>query len=180
MNNKFKFLAAAMLSLSSATAAEPPMGERAADKADMQRHADEMCQGRKAHAAGELAYLETRLTLSDKQKPLFERWKKITLASANTAECAPPPDGPPSIIEALKGEEKFLQARIETLKAELPALEALYASLNDTQKKAFAPPPHGGPMAPDGPQGRGPFGHGPAGHGHDRPRSDEAGAPPPD
>jgi hypothetical protein len=176
MTNAIKFLAVAAFSFSGTAIAEPPAGNHGPDKADMQRHAAEMCQDRKAHAVGEVAYLEAKLALSDKQKPLFERWKKIKLASANAAGCAPPPDSESSIIEALKGEEKFLHAQLETLKAELPALEALYGALDETQKKAFAPP-HGGPMGPgfDALQGRGP-----GGHGHDRPGSDAFGPPPPE
>ena len=179
MTNTTKFLAVALLCLSSAAAAQPtpPADKPMPDKAEMQRHMAEMCQDRKAHAAGELTYLETKLALSDKQRPLFERWKKIKLAEANAAECAvpPPPDGEPSLVDQLKQEEKFLHARLDSLKAELPALDAFYASLSDAQKKAFrpAPPPgahRGGPM-----MGRGPAGHGPDAPGRDGPGNE----PPP-
>lgn len=168
MTNTTRFFAAAILCFSSAAVAQPlpPPDKHMPEKAEMQRHMIEMCQDRKAHTAGELTYLETKLALNDKQKPLFERWKKVKLAEANAIDCALPPEGEPSLVDQLKHEEKFLHARLDSLKAELPTLEAFYATLSDDQKKVFrpAPPPgakHGGPMMGHGPDGHGDPGHQP-------------------
>ena len=140
------------------------------DKAEMLRHFTEMCKDRQARATGELAFLEAKLALTDQQKPLFERWKKIKLAAAKAVDCTPPPDGEPSIVDGLKREEKLLRQHLDELKAELPALEALAASLTDEQKHAFAPPhrpPHQGGAHPgdDRPHGDHPPGDGDNEHG---------------
>jgi hypothetical protein len=154
-----KTLAAAMLCTAAIAQPAPPSAPPSApaqDKAEMQRHFAEMCLDRQAHAVGQLAYLEAKLALTDKQKPLFERWKKVKLATAKSADCAPPPEGEPSVVDQLKHEQKMLQSHLEELKAELPALEALAATLTPEQKKAFAPP---------GPHHRGPGDHGPGDRG---------------
>lgn len=144
----------------------PAMGREGPDKAEMQKHFAEMCLDRKAHAVGEMAALEVKLGLTAAQKPLFERWKKIKLAAAETGTCSPPPDKEPSIIDGLKEEQAHLAKHLAELKAELPALEALVSSLSDEQKAAFRPPhpprdgkgpgrmgaePGFGPPPPDGP-----------------------------
>lgn len=119
------------------------------DKADMQKHFVQMCADGNARAAGEMAYLETKLALSEKQKPLFDRWKAVRLASAKShaAECAAmlPPDAPPSGVDRLKMEEKILRARLADVKAELPSFEALYASLTPDQSKVLDGLGHRGP-----------------------------------
>lgn len=175
MSNTLKFLGIAAICLTGAAIAQPAppdghgFGEHGPNKAEMAKFAAQMCQDRKAHVVGELAFVETKLALSDKQKPLFEHWKKVKLAEANGEECAPPPEGKPSIVDHLKREEKFLQVQLANVKAELPVLEALYASLSEEQKKAFAPPPPpGGPNGHgphDGPMGGPGMGPGPMQHG---------------
>lgn len=118
-----------------------------ADRAAMQKHHAEMCSDRYAEQVGETAFLEARLGLDGSQKRLFERWKAVTLARAKVraAECAArtPPDRPPSLIDRLTMEETMLTRRLDDLRAEMPALKALFRSLSDEQKQAFR-----GPMAP--------------------------------
>lgn len=172
-------LAAVLFAAGSAGAQTPEPSHP--DKADLQRHFVEMCQDRLARATGEIAFLETKLGLTEQQMPLFERWKKIKLNAAKQADCTPPPDGEPSIVDRLKREEKMLRQRLDELKAEQPALEALVASLSAEQKNAFAPPHGFGPGAPHpgGPgldHRRGPGADRPHGEG---PGDDEHGAPPP-
>jgi hypothetical protein len=184
-------LTAVLLASGTALAQTPPAAPNAPagpDRAEMQRHFVEVCRDRVARVTGEMAYLETRLALSDAQRPLFERWKRIKLNAARAADCTPPPEGRPTVVDVMKGEQKRLQQRLEELRGELPALEALFASLNDEQKHAFAPPhrpppqgdrhegrPGGGPNgAPGGHPGGGPGG-GPSG---DNPQAG-AGEPPP-
>ncbi len=129
------------------------MQMRPADKAEMQKHFEQMCSDRYARTVGEMAFLEVRLALSDKQRPLFDRWKSVKLASAKArlSECAAhrPPDKPPSIVDLMKLEESNIRARLDDLEAEMPALEALFNSLGDEQKQAFE---GGDPMAPMGPE----------------------------
>ncbi len=172
-------LAAVLFAAGTALAQTPPAApadKGHPDKAEMQRHFALMCQDRLARTTGELAFLEAKLALTDQQKPLFERWKKIKLAAAKSVDCAPPPDGEPSIVDSLKREEKMLRQRLDELKAEQPALEALAASLSNDQKHAFAPP-HGlrpGAPHPGGQNGDRPGAGHPPGDG-----DNEHGAPPP-
>ena len=171
-------LAAVLLAAGTALAQTPPAAapdKGHPDKAEMQRHFAEICKDRAARATGELAFLETKLALTDPQKPLFERWKKIKLAAAKAVDCTPPPQGEPSIVDSLKREEKMLRQRLDELKAELPALEALAASLSDEQKHAIAPRglPPGAPH-PGGRHGDHPGGDHPPGDG-----VNDHGAPPP-
>ena len=150
MTYRFPAFAAFVLSAGAALAQmppAPPFDKGPPDKAEMQRHFAEMCQDRRAHVAGDLAFLEAKLALTEPQKPLFERWKKIKLNAAKAADCTLPALGKPSLVEGLKHEEKMLRQRLDELKAELPALEALAAGLSDDQKEAFGRqhrPPHWG------------------------------------
>ena len=111
------------------------------NKEEFAEHHAQMCSDIAPRAIGKLAYLEAKLALTDKQKPLFDRWKDVRLANvkARSAECASMtmPDKEFSIVEHLKQEEKMLQGRLGELRAEMPALEALAASLNDEQKHVF-------------------------------------------
>lgn len=133
-------LFAAGTALAQTPPAPPPSSHPA--KAMMQNRFAEMCRDRPARAAGEVAALEVRLQLTEKQRSLFERWKKVKLAAARSANCTPPSNDAPSVLDALKHEEAMLRQRLDELKAEQPALEALFASLSDEQKKAFLPPLH--------------------------------------
>ena len=121
--------------------AGPMMHMRHFDKADMQKHLVQMCQDRYAGAVGQLAELETKLNLTAMQKPLFERWREsiLTPAKAHVAECTSfkPPEGQPSVVDHVKMQQKMLQAHLDILKAQMPALEALNASLNADQQKTF-------------------------------------------
>ena len=115
----------------------------------------ERCADRYARRVGEVAYLETRLALTDSQRPAFEAWKSIVLSNAKGGAdaCANHPgemNGPPSILDREQHEERMLKARVEFLDAELPALTALYQTLTPEQKSVFD------------------HGHGRRGHGGDR------------
>jgi hypothetical protein len=120
------------------TAAHMGHGPWHMNKEDMAKHHAQMCSDRYAQAVGRLAYLETRLALTDRQKPLFDRWKRVRLSSvkAHADECATmmPHEMDVSIIDRMKLHEKKLKARLADLQAEMPSLEALAASLSDEQK----------------------------------------------
>ena len=111
------------------------------NKEDMAEHHAQMCSDRYARTVGTLAYLETKLALTDKQKPLFDRWQRVKLsaARAHSDECGTmmPRDMDASIIDRMKMHEKKMKARLADLQAELPSLEALVASLTDEQKHAL-------------------------------------------
>ena len=111
------------------------------NKEDMAEHHAQMCSELYARAVGGLAYLETKLALTDKQKPLFDRWKRVKLESvkAHANECATktPREMDASIIDRLKMHEKMLKSRLADLQAEMPSIAALVASLSDEQKHAL-------------------------------------------
>jgi hypothetical protein len=103
----------------------------------MRKHHGDMCQDLYPGAVGRLAYLETKLALTAQQKPLFERWKSVRLASvkAHADKCAAMTPPEPGIMQHLKMEQAMLEARLADIRAETPALQALVASLNDDQQK---------------------------------------------
>ena len=111
------------------------------DKGDFAKHHAEMCTDRYARAVGKLAYLETKLALSNVQKPLFDHWKSVKLAGikARTADCAnfKMPDKDASLADHLNRQTAMLESRLAELKAQTPALEALAASLTQEQQATF-------------------------------------------
>ena len=124
----------------------------------------EHCADRYAHRVGEVAYLETRLALTDSQRGAFDNWKHIVLSDAKSGSDACAADhphdmgGPPSIVDRERHMETMMKERLAFLDAELPALTALYQTLTPEQKMVLDRPMHG----------RG-HEHGPHGHGpHDR------------
>ncbi len=143
------FIASLALCATAALAQTPPPDAQAQggpmaghwNKEDMEKHHAQMCTDRYAKAVGALAYLQTKLALSDVQKPLFEHWKSIKLGSvkARTAECGsmkmPHMDG--DVMGAVKLEEKMLKTRLADLQAEMPALEAMTASFSKEQNETL-------------------------------------------
>ena len=136
------------------------------DGADSAAWHQERCADRYAHNVGMIAYLETRLALTDAQRPAFETWKSVVLASAKSREAAcamhmQDADQPPTILDRDSREEAMLKARLTALDAELPALKALYQGLSPEQKAAFDHPRgrHEGGDEHDGDHG-GHHGHG--------------------
>jgi hypothetical protein len=129
---------------------------------DAQRAAwhHERCADRYAHRVAMLAYIETRLALTDSQRPAFGAWKSIVLSDAKSGAgaCADHPhdmNGPPSIVDREWHMETMMKARVAFLDAELPALTALYQTLTPEQKMVLDHGQHG-------------HGHGPHDHGMDR------------
>jgi len=121
-------------------------GGRSGD-ADSATWHQEMCADRFAHDVGRIAYLETRLGLSDSQRPAFETWKSVLLASAKTQKdnCATHTPGaghPPTILDREARQELMLKSRLAALDAELPSLKSLYQILTPEQKTLFDRPTH--------------------------------------
>jgi hypothetical protein len=128
--------------------------------AEIGQRLNELCQDMVARQTGDLAYLETRLSLTASQQPLFQRWKDAKLAIArrhadqcgqrvNTrlAERQPAQNGqagqnaPRFNRQDPAGrmtlEEDRLKQRLTDIGTEKPSLEALYNVLSPDQKMAF-------------------------------------------
>jgi len=107
-------------------------------------HRAEKCNGRYAETVGKLSYVETRLALSDKQKPLFDRWKnaRMTQAKEHEDRCvthvAKNRSARPTPVERMARQEERLKMRLAQMEAEKPAFTALYASLTPEQQEVFS------------------------------------------
>lgn len=106
---------------------------------------EQVCNFLYARKAGELAFLEARLSLSANQAPLFARWKQTSLdvAKQHQSDCAGRKHPAAtrgkrlSVVDRLALEEDLLKRRLSDIQAERPALAALYTSLTPTQKQQF-------------------------------------------
>ena len=100
----------------------------------------QFCRNISALKAGQLAFLETKLQLTASQQPLFARWKDISMEIAKRREgdCESRVEHPRAgrdLMERLDREEDRLKTRLADIQAERPALSALYAALDPTQKE---------------------------------------------
>jgi hypothetical protein len=105
----------------------------------------QFCDERYAGEVGRMAYLETRLHLTDAEQPLFAHWKDVRLDSAKrqAADCAARTGADPDRadpVARMGREEAMLKQRITDLDAERPAFSALYAALAPDQRQTLAPP----------------------------------------
>jgi hypothetical protein len=121
-------------------------GDRSGE-ADSAGWHNEMCADRFAHDTAKIAYLETRLELTDAQRPAFENWKSSVLAAANSQKnnCAArtaDAGHAPTILDREAREEVMLKARVAALDAELPSLTALYQTLSPDQRAMLDRPRH--------------------------------------
>ena len=122
----------------------PPPNARGASP-DFAPDPRQFCDERYAGEVGRMAYLETRLHLSDAEQPLFARWKDVRLDSAKrqAADCAARTGADrdrPDPVTRMSREEAMLKQRITDLDAERPAFSALYAALAPDQRQTLAPP----------------------------------------
>jgi len=117
------------------------MGRMHFSMEDMQKHRAQMCADITPRAIGKFAYLEAKLQLTDKQKPLFERWKNAIMSSikAHEGACmnAKMPDRDASVVDMAKHHQKMMETRLADLRAQMPALEALVGSLNAEQNETL-------------------------------------------
>jgi hypothetical protein len=99
----------------------------------------QFCKNMYARKVGELAFLETKLSLTPAQTPLFARWKQTSMdiAGKHQSECATfkRPDGRPGIADRLNMEEKLLKIRLSDIQAEKPSLVALAQALTPEQQE---------------------------------------------
>jgi len=103
-----------------------------------------ICKDIYARKAGELAFLEAKLSLDAKQAPLFARWKQASLdiARQHESDCAGKARtslrGPRAgVLDRMTLEEDQLKRRLSDIQAERPTLTALYTSLTPAQKEEF-------------------------------------------
>jgi hypothetical protein len=147
-----------------------PRGEmrdmRMPNPAEMAARMKQMCDDHYAREVGRMAYLETRLNLTQPEQPLFAHWKgvKLDIAKRHTAECgqrtAAHQDRKMSTpVERMGREQDMLKKRLADLDAERPVLAALYDGLTPQQREALSP--HRGRMMAGGMRDRGMMRHGP-------------------
>jgi len=154
--------AAAVICAASAIAQASPASnstDPSPSKTNMATWQAQMCSDHYARRVGELAYLETKLALTDVQRPLFASWKDTVLSHAKSHEgscMAAHIDfaHPPSILDREAHMRDMLQQRLSEMDAQRPAMTALYQSLAPDQKQLFDGMGH---ARPD---------HGPGGEGH--------------
>jgi hypothetical protein len=111
----------------------------------MEPRRKQICKELYARKAGELAFLEAKLSLNAKQAPLFARWKQasLDLAKQHESDCAAPERRTAlrghrlSVVDRLTLEEGLLKRRLADIEAERPALTAFYDSLTPAQKEEF-------------------------------------------
>jgi hypothetical protein len=103
---------------------------------------EQICRDVYAGKAGELAFLEAKLSLDARQAPLFARWKQASLeiAKQNEGDCAGRRRDlrRPSVVDRMTLEEGLLKKRLADIRAERPALTALYNALTPAQKDEFS------------------------------------------
>jgi hypothetical protein len=142
----------------------PAPGPGMRDRGDREARVKARCEDRYARETGRIAYVETRLNLTEAQRPLFGRWKdvQLTIAKRHAAECGqlatrvnderPARPGP---VERMDRQETMLKQRVADLDAEKPAFAALYNALSPDQRTSLSQR-HGGfdPGTANG-QGRG-------------------------
>lgn len=130
-------IAALALSTSAAMAADTAAMRPPMHKQWMQQRHARWCENLYPRAVGKIAYLEAKLKLTSQQKPLFERWKSVRLASvkAHAKQCSSMTPPGPGIMAKLNLEQRMLEARLSDIKAERPSLKALVASLSDNQQR---------------------------------------------
>jgi hypothetical protein len=139
----------------------PPPGAREMGAMHEPSAADmkQMCEDRYAREVGNMAYLETRLDLTQAERPLFAHWKevKLDIAKRRTADCGQPraQDDQRMVNPAARmgREADFLKQRLADLDAERPVLAALYDALTPGQRELLSPPHH--VMTAGGMMGRG-------------------------
>ncbi|HKU54180.1 MAG TPA: Spy/CpxP family protein refolding chaperone [Rhizomicrobium sp.] len=123
-----------------------PRTEEGPDTREAMAGHEQVCKFLYARKAGELAFLEAKLSLSANQAPLFARWKQVSLdvAKQHESDCAAhkrPAEARGkwlSVMDRLALEEDLLKRRLSDIQAERPALGALYAALTPAQKQEFS------------------------------------------
>jgi len=111
--------------------------EHLARRHAMRQHFEET---REARFEGQLAYLKTRLRITDEQTPLWENFAatlRTNMEERGAARPAPRGQGaaPPSLLERLEAEQARIARRADHLSATAQSLVPLYNSFDDQQKQ---------------------------------------------
>jgi len=102
----------------------------------------DFCQEGYAHESAYLAYVQARLQLTADEQPLWDRWQQKLQAAAlaGRTSCQADRANQGSRPNAIQREDSFLRmasARIESIKASRPELQALYGALTPAQQEVF-------------------------------------------
>jgi len=102
----------------------------------------DFCQEGYAHESGYLAYVQARLQLTADEQLLWDKWQQKLQAAglAERTSCEAQRASQGSRPNAIQRENAFLRmasARIETIKASRPELQALYGALTPAQQEVF-------------------------------------------
>jgi hypothetical protein len=139
---------------------------------------ERMCENHDAMVAGGLAFAETRLKITDAQRPAWNKFVAAVKSSdgAMAKRCADPAKmkPPANLPERAQRMEEMTAARLEQIRQVRPALDDVYATFTDEQKKTademvehfmrHGPGGHGGMGGHHGPGDHGPrHGQGPEG-----------------
>ena len=106
---------------------------------DMDRERQPSCSDITADKQEEMRWLESRLSLTGAQAPLFSRWRQVAMdiARRNQNECTAHQrnaNRAPSLLDGIAEEESMLRGRLADLQAERPVLESFYRSLTPGQR----------------------------------------------
>jgi len=95
-----------------------------------------MMGGMTGHVEGRIAFLKTELKITDAQQPLWSAVADAMRASAkDMAAMMPTMQSTGTLPEKLAAREKAMTAHLEALRKLKAAVEPLYATLSDDQKK---------------------------------------------
>lgn len=105
----------------------------------------DMCAEQVARRIGNRAYLKSRLDLKPEQMPLWNTFEKAAdeASAKDKARCASLPaevKTPMTYMDRMNMREDMMKARIASLDATKPSLQALYTSLTPEQKALFDKP----------------------------------------
>jgi hypothetical protein len=141
------YTAAPMIAQATPPAATPPAAgggpatDRPMDRMREMRNFSpkDMCAEQVARRIGNRAYLKARLDLKPEQVPLWTTFEKAAdeASAKDKARCATLPTEiktPPSFMERTNRRAERLKARLDSIEAVKPSLQALYASLTPEQK----------------------------------------------
>ena len=105
----------------------------------MDRERQPSCSDISADKQEEMRWLESHLSLTSAQAPLFARWRQVALdiARRHQAECSAHQRDAvraPSLLDGIAEEEAMLRGRLADLQTERPVLEAFYRALSPSQR----------------------------------------------
>jgi protein CpxP len=105
----------------------------------MERMMERMCEDRDARVAGALAFAETRLKITDAQRPAWNKLVTAVKSGSGAMEkiCADPAKmkPPATLPERAQRMEEMMTMRLEQIRQVRPALDEVYATFTADQKK---------------------------------------------